>query len=56
MPQSGEYLRDVYVIFETKVLNPDVPLKDQGVGEGSVLRINVRLRGGAPSKNCGQPG
>ena len=43
----GRY-EDVYVVFEGRILRNDLSLAEQGVGEGNVARINLRLRGGAP--------
>ena len=51
--QSVNPKSDVCVTFGRKALDLGLPLKDQGVEEGSVLRIHYRVRGGAPGD--GQP-
>ena len=37
-----------YLVFEGRILRNDLSLAEQGVEEGSVLRVNLGLRGGAP--------
>ena len=48
-------LGDVYVVFQGRVLKDNLTLAEQGVEENSFLRVNIRLRGGGPSRKGGQP-
>ena len=43
-------IHDVYATRNGKASNPNIPLVDQGVGEGSYVRVHYRLRGGAPKR------
>ena len=52
LPQSVNPTSDVCVVIGRKVLDPGLPLQDQGVEEGRA-RIHDRLGGGAPGS--GQP-
>ena len=48
-------LDDVSAVFERRVLRQHLSLAQQGVKEGSVIRLQFRLRGGAPRNKGGQP-
>ena len=43
-------IHDVYATHNGKASNPNIPLVDQGIGEGSYVRVHYRLRGGAPKR------
>ena len=43
-------IHDVYATRNGKARNPNIPLVDQGIGEGSYVRVHYRLRGGAPKR------